>query len=292
MRLWPFRRKNPSSLTLNKNFYLSILSGAELPPLLQVVNPDGSNGAVEGFGAPLHTGGDRDILNRPVQSGSYVVTTRDKLTVAQMDVFAISDVPQYTKPATPNPEANLVGEAFMRAAGAAFLTNFVFKGYDLAVYPSVRFFLDLVARFAELAAGVVGDAPAETYRLPEQLQNAPAMDPRIDFRDLGAIRIAELSDGYWVSTRGLAKFNQPEFEMFGLHPAHRDPAAEMLIAAGQQALLGMPIGIGETAFSPASPLAAVAGERERAQWGDRPTIEFRDPGSTSAKLGVDAWTRG
>lgn len=292
MRLWPFRRKNPSILTLNKNFYLSVLSGSELPPLLQVINPDGSNRAVEGFGAPLQSGGDRDILNRPVQSGSYVLTTRDKLTVVQMDIFAIADVPQYAKPTMPNPEANLVGEAFERAAGAAVLTNFVFKGYDPAVYPSVRFFLNLAARFAELSGGVVGDALAETYRLPERLHNTPPMDPRIDFRDLGAIRIAGLSDGFWVSTRGLVKFNLPEFEMFGLDAAHRDTAAEMLIVAGQQALVGMPIGIGETAFSPSSPLIAIAGERERAQWGDRPTIEFRDPGSPSARLGVDAWSGG
>ncbi|MGI8922874.1 MAG: hypothetical protein ACR2HJ_02340 [Fimbriimonadales bacterium] len=292
---WPFRRKKtPAQLSLSKNFYLSVLSAAEtLPPLLQVINPDGSNNAIKGFGAPLTEGTDRDILNRPIGPGSYVLTTIDKLTVIQMDVFPRSEVPQFQIPQDPVALAatNLTGEALRRAQDANMLTNFLFKGYDPGLYVSVQFMLEFVKRFAESSEAVVADPLAETYRLPDQMKASPPMDVRIDFRDVGSVMLVRLPDGIWISTRGLSKFDVPEIEMYGIPDELREPAAEMVVVAAQQVLVGVPMKESETAFSVQSPLEVVRGTRQLSDWGGRSALELRDRGGDGAARGVDAWLR-
>ncbi|MBA3725662.1 MAG: hypothetical protein H0W86_04205 [Armatimonadetes bacterium] len=292
---WPFRRKAvPAQLSLNKNFYLSVLSAADtLPPLLQVINPDGSNNAIKGFGAPLTEGANKDILNQPIGPGSYVLTTADKLTVLQMDVFPRNEVPQFQIPQdqTGLAATNLTGEALRRAQDANTLANFLFKGYDPGLYISVQFMLEFVKRFAESSEAVVADPLAETYRMPDRMRASPPMDVRIDFRDVGSIKLVRLPDGLWISTRGLSKFNIPEFEMYGISEELRVPAAEMVVVAAQQVLVGVPMKEGETAFSAESPLEIVRGTRQPSDWGGRSALELRDKGGEGAARGVEAWRR-
>ncbi len=295
MPLWPFQKKTPTvPLSLNRNFYLSVLSAAQaMPPLLQIINPDGSNGAVRGFGAPLALDASKDMLNVPLRPGAYALTTTDKLTIVQMDVFPRNEVPQFQLPndAIALQAANLSGEKLNRAMTASYLTNFVLRGYDHGVYVSVQFFLDCARRLADISDGVIADALAETYRAPEEMRLAHKLDLRIDFREIGSIKIAKLADGFWISTRGLVKFNLPEFEMYGVPETGAETAAKMAIVAAQQALIGLPLKEGETAFAPAEPLHLVGGTRSRDEWGDRPTLELRDKNGSGAAKGVEAWAR-
>lgn len=291
MPLWPFRKKQKAAgLAINRNFYLSILSSESLPPLLQVINPDGSNGAVKGFGAPLQEGASKDALNRPLSPGAYALTTTDKLTLVQMDVFEKGQV-GFKLPADANAlqSANLTGEKLRRAQNAIFITNLVFRGFDPAFYTSVRFFLDAAARLGELSAGAVADPMAETYRMPEDLKLHPKMDPRIDFRELGALKFVGLPDGIWASTRGLAKFDLPELEMYGLPQDLLETAGKMLISAAQQMLIGIPLKPGETAFSISKPLQVSEGTKQQREWGQRRALELHDADGSAAVEGVRAW---
>jgi hypothetical protein len=293
MALWPFKKKPPTApLTLNRHFYLSVLSApGPLPPLLQIINPDGSNGAVKGFGAPLEQGASKDVLNQPLQHSPFALASFDRRTVIQMDVFAREEVPQFQLPSGPAllEAANLTGERLRRAQQAGHLTTLAFKGYSQDAYEAVQFMLDLARRLAGLSEGVVADPLAETYRLPEEMRLPNRLDLRIDMREVASIKLATQSDGIWASTRGLAKFNLPEIEMYGLGPEQVEIAVKMLVAAGQQALIGMPMKPGETAFSVSSPLEVVDGVRNRDEWGDRPTVELRDRGAAGAARGVKAW---
>jgi len=80
--------------------------------------------------------------------------------------------------------------------------------------------------------------------------------------------------------------------MYGVPRELADTAAVMVGAAAQQAIIGIPMKVGETAFSSSLPLNVVSGGRSREVWGDRPTLEFQDPGSKSAAKGVEAWSKG
>lgn len=288
-----FKKKKPPPFSLNKHFYLSILAPSEiLPPLLQVANRHGNNGAVIGLGAPLHLGADRDLLNSPISIGAYAFTTLEKTTVVRVDVFRTEDV-EFKVPSDPPSQqiAGLTGERLHRAQNARYLINSALMGYDREVYPSVRFFLDLVRRLASLCEAVVADPLAETYRLPEEWTYSIRLDPRLDFREIGAIKVVTLSDGLWVSTRGLCKFNLLEYEIYSVPPDLAETAMKMLIAAGQQTLIGIPIREGESAFAPDAPLVAHMGTRQRHEWGDRPVLEFRPRHGKSIRDSLLAWQR-
>jgi hypothetical protein len=171
----------------------------------------------------------------------------------------------------------LAGEKLWRAERAAGLATLVFKGYSPDVYQSVRFMLNVAARLAALTDGVVADPLAETYRLPEDFSQANPLDPRIDFRDVGVIKAIRESGGVWVSTRGMTKFNLPEYEVYGVSEAEVTPVGEMLVLAGQEALLGSSLPIGETISTPMGSFETMRGTKNRVKWGERSTIEILRP---------------
>jgi len=263
-----------------------------LPPLLQWLNPAGSNGAVQGLCAPLSEGASKDILNLPLAFGSYVLTTTNRLTVLQATIASRESV-HFTLPRTPQDrlETNLTNEKLARAEKLQAICTLVFRGYEPGVYPSVQFMLSCAKRLAELTEGVIADPLAETYRLPDEFLLPIRLDPRIDFREVCTVKAYSLPDGIWVSTRGLIKFDQPEFEMYGIPRDLEEAAVRMLIAAGQQTLIGILMKPNQTAFSTLAPLEIVPGTRQSAFWGDRPVLEFRDLDGSGASKGVEAWAR-
>lgn len=278
MSLWPFKKKEPNApLEINKNAYLSVLMGpSPRPPVLSWMNPDGSNGAVKGFAAPLDQGASAELLTQPIANGSYALATPDRKTLIQADLFELADVPEFRLPTDPLAQAtvDLVGERLVRAEEAIGLATLVMKGYSPNVYESIRFLLDSAGRLADQTEGVVADPLAETYRLPTELAQPSPLDPRIDFRDIGAIKaIRELGD-VWVSTRGMSKFNLPEYEVYGVAAGDVTRVGEILIVTAQEALLGSPVPIDRTVDTPFGRLTAKLGTRNRAQWGSRPTIEL------------------
>ena len=278
MSLWPFKKKEPEApLEINKNAYLSVLLGPGVrPPILSWMNPDGSNEAVKGFAAPLNQEKNADLLAQPIANGSYVLATIDRKTLVQADFFDLGDVPQFRVPSDPLAQAmvNLEGERLWRAERATGLATIVFKGYSPNVYESVRFVLDSASRLAALTDGVVADPLAETYRLPTEFAQATPLDPRIDFRDVGSIKAVREAGDVWVSTRGLSKFNLPEYEAYTTDETKVTGLGEMLVLAGQEALLGSSMPMGSTVQTPFGPVEVMHGTKNREKWGDRSTIEL------------------
>lgn len=263
-----------------------------LPALLQVCNPDGSNGAVAGYAIPLRPGASRDLLSSAMTTESYGFTTLDKKGVLQLDIFNRNAVP-FQLPATEveRRDMGLTEEGEARANACAYVGTLTFRGYDEDVYPTIRFFLSVAIRLAALTNGIVADPLAECYRMPETwIPPAPRNEP-LDFREVARVRAEAMPDGVWVSTRGLSKFNLPEYEMYGLPEPLVSSAAVMVASAGQQSLFGIPIRVGESAFATAQKLLAVQGTRNRAAWGDRNAIELRDSDGDGAAKGVEAWSK-
>jgi hypothetical protein len=291
--MWPFKKKpQPITLTLNKHFFLSVLMPpGTLPPVLQIVNPDGSNGAIQGFMVPMQQGATKDLLNQPINHGAYGILTKDKLTALELHIIPKKQISDFVIPDDEIvlAQIDLVGQKLARARQVQQFANIIIKGYHPEIYPTVQFFHKVTSRLAQLTDAVISDALAETYRLPQELQLSPKLDNRIDFREIGTIKAIQLQDGIWISTRGLVKFNLPEYEMYGITKELKDTAATMLASAAQQTLIGLPIKIGETAFAQQSPLEVVIGTKQRHVWNDRPTLEFKDPGQTTALKGVQAW---
>lgn len=294
MPLWPFKKKQETERTLeiHRSFYLSVLAGhGGLPTLLQIVNPDGSNSALKGFGVPLAQGASKDLLNQQIAAGAYALTTPDKLTIIQMTVSSLSDVKEFQLPSNQRDleATDLIGEKYERARKATHIISLFFKGYNPDVLASVEFLLGIASRIGKLTNGVVADIMAESYRLPEELRISDRLDPRVDFREIATIKAIRLGDGVWVSTRGLSKFNLPEYEMYGIPDDLVDTAFKMLVAAGQQTLLGVPLRAGESAYSVQYPMEIAEGTKQRDAWGDRETLEISDPNEQSAKIGVQSW---
>lgn len=292
--MWPFKKKPAAaSLSINRNFYLSVLVPSNgLPTILQILNPDGSNGAIKGYGVPLASGASRDLLNSPLEIGAYALSTKDRCNLIEMHVFARSQVPGFDILADTQAceNAGLVGEKLARAQQCEWVINLLFKAYSPDLYPAVRFMLDTAKRIAQVTGGVVADPLAETYRMPDELDLRTKLSEQIDFREICSVKIVKLSDGVWASTRGLVKLNLPEFEMYGIPESMVETAATMLASAGQQALIGEPMKPGETAFAPEEPMTVREGARSNAEWGDRPVLEFFDS-SGGSEFGVAAWKR-
>ncbi len=262
-----------------------------MPSILQVINPDGSNNAVSGYGVPLADTASKDLLNQPMAEGKYAFTTKNKLTVLQIDIMQLSKVQGFSIPTTKEDceSAELTGQKFERAHNAKCLINVLIKGFDPSVLDTVTFVLNISERLGTLSDGVVADPLAEVYRMPSDLRLQKKLDSRVDFREVASVKAFRLDDGVWVSTRGLIKFNLPEYEMYGISDELVETAYKMLIAAGQQSLLEIPLKPGDTAYSLQSPMEIVYGQRQKQIWGNRPVLEIKDKNGNSAINGVKSW---
>lgn len=89
MKAFQFSKPKNPGFGISRDFYLSVLSSrATLPTMLEILNPAGAAGAVEGFGAPLMEGADKAALSRPLERGVYVLASKDRKTVLRMRVLS------------------------------------------------------------------------------------------------------------------------------------------------------------------------------------------------------------
>ncbi|MDQ2986692.1 MAG: hypothetical protein M3R13_08205 [Armatimonadota bacterium] len=72
----------------------------------------------------------------------------------------------------------------------------------------------------------------------------------------------------------MSKFNLPEYEIYGVDASDVTRMGEMLIVTAQEALLGSAVPVGRTVDTPFGRLTTMPGTRNRAQWGERPTVEL------------------
>ena len=99
---WKFAKPHGPGFGISKSFYLSVLAGSPaLPPISAIINPKGTNGALEGFGVPLVAGKDKAILDSPMLRGTYALAGKDRKTVVRLMVMSAESPPAQFRESRP-----------------------------------------------------------------------------------------------------------------------------------------------------------------------------------------------
>ena len=287
MRPWQFRQKTPG-FGISKDFYLTVLAAkAQLPSILQVVEPHGASGAVQGFGVPLSRDKQKEDLNHPIERGIYGIASSNRQTVLRLVVV-------------PKEEAGFDPSAFLRSKDAQRLSSehldrisatwnllqLTFESHEAMVYTSLDFLLRIARRLADLTEGVVSDPISRTYLLPNEVISGAGTDAR------NFVRVWHKPDqNGWVYTLGLQKFAMPEFEMFGVPASHSSQAEAFLLGIAQAALNGKLPRVGSLVGARQLPLQVAEGGLNRGNWEGIQCDELIPPSGKSVVEALDAWSR-
>jgi hypothetical protein len=286
MRPWQFSKPKTPGFGISTRAYLTVLSSRSiLPSLLQVLNPGGEGGAVAGFGVPAAAGKTRASLAEPMERGRYGLFSKDKKTCLEAMVLS-------TQEAGFDPEAfahsglaqRLDPEIVARIRGTWTLLQLRFQTHDAAVYPSLRFALEIAQRLALLCEGVVADPLAARYRLPEQVFHSEPLDPRVDARD----HVATHRFGTEVHTLGMQKFLLDELNLPEVPEESTEAAEAFLALACQKALLGDLIRPGDLLGAPSMPFEAVRGV-DQGRWEGVPVLDLLPPKGATVRAALRAW---
>lgn len=268
--IWPFGKPKTPGFGISRDFYLSVLCArADLPRLIEVINPEGQGGAVRGFGAPLSEGKDKESLLRPMTRGGYVLASLDRKTVLKGLVIPHEES-GFDPVAFDLTElaARLDPETRLRIRSTWSLVQLTFEAHHPMVYPSLDLLLDLAERLGRLTDGIVADPLSEVYRRPEEVRALPPLEGPVDARNFVSVRLGppEPAPDRPVSTAGLRKFALPEIEMRGVHPDLDRVAIGFLTGLAQTILLKGPIELGAQVGAAGAPLQVAAGGADRARW--------------------------
>ena len=239
-KFWKFAKPLGPGFGISKSFYLSVLAGTPvLPPITAIINPKGSNGAIEGFGVPLVDGKDKGILDAPMLRGAYALASKDQKSVVRMMVMSAEEAGFSPDAIATSPAASKISpELLIRLRSTWHLIQLNFESHDPDVYPSLDFILGIATRLGEATQAVIADPVAERYLFPGEVIMRPRTDPSVDSREHVFIHRKPDGDKFHVFTKGLIKFVQPEIELFGVESADLDEAARFLMSASQGVLLG------------------------------------------------------
>lgn len=292
MKVFQFSKPKNPGFGISKGFYLSVLSTkAVMPPILMIVNPKGDGGAIEGFGAPLSASAEKEDLGRPLQRGAYVVTTKDRKTVLKMLVLSKEEAGFDPDPFLESSLAvGIDPELATRMRATWTLAQLSFESHDPMVYPAVRFLLQLAARLAELADGVVADPVCQRYLMPYEIVQPIQASAKIDVRDVVTIKLVQRQEGILVHTLGMQKFALRELELACVGEVHTTAAANFLLSLCQSTLEGRKIGVGDRVGAPDMPMQVAEGGLDRRLWEGIPCFELLPPTQNTADEALDAWT--
>ena len=244
-----------------------------LPPISAVVNPKGSNGALEGFGVPLVNSKEKTLLEMPMQRGAYALATKDRKTVVRlMNMSAEESGFSPDTIAKSSLASRLSPDLLTKLRSTWHLMQLSFESHDPDVYPSLDFILGIATRLGTLTNAVIADPIAERYVLPEELFMKPRTDANVDAREHIFVHSRPEGLNWHVYTRGLAKFIQPELELYGVPATDQEEAARFLVSASQGVLQGFLVQSG----SQLGPFEARAGTN-KALWGELPVMELLPP---------------
>ena len=291
MRVFQFSKPKTPGFGISRSYYLTVLSSSPvLPPPIQLVEPSGAFGAVEGFGVPLASDAGKESLSRPMERGIYAAATKDRKTVLKIRVlskeegmfdseaFAMSSLARGASP-----------DLIARIRATWILAQFSFESHDPMVYSSLDFLLDLVQRLALLTEGVIADPIARRYRLPNELLQPVRLDPRIDARDHVDIVLRSKPDGIYAHSLGMQKFGLPELEISGLLEQDKEPAIRLMLAICQNALLGDLAKSGDRFGADKAPFEAREGGFDRTLWDGIPVLELLPPTTKTAHDALALW---
>ena len=263
---WKFAKPHGPGFGISKSFYLSVLAGSPvLPPVTAIVNPKGANRALEGFGVPLVAGKDKAILNSPMLRGTYALASKDRKTVVRLMVMSAEEAGFSPDAIATSPAAALLSpELLIRLRSTWHLLQLNFESHDPDVYPALDFILGIATRLGEATEAIIADPVAERYLLPDELIMRPRTDPKVDAREHVFVHRRPDGMNWHILTKGLAKFVQPELELFGVETQDQDEAARFLMSASQGVLEGYLVQSG----SEVGPFEAREGGLNKAVWGN------------------------
>lgn len=269
---WKFSKPHGAGYGIAKNFYLSVLGSTPvLPPISAIVNPKGTNHALEGFGVPLVSGKDKALLDSPMLRGAYALATKDRKTVIRLMVMSAEEAGFSPDAIAKSSLANhLSPELLTRLRSTWHLMQLSFESFDPDVYPSLDFILGVATRLGTFTNAIVADPISERYLLPGDLIMRPRTDPNVDAREHVFIHRRPDGSSWHFYTKGLSKFVQPELEIFGVEQADQEEAARFLIAAAQGVLQGFLVQNGSALAS----FEARAGGMNQALWRNTPVLEL------------------
>lgn len=233
-QMFSFSKPKGLSFGIVQEYYLSVLCPVPtLPVLLDLVEPNGKDGAIQAHLAPL-TGNDKGLLHQPMARGSYVLASLDRKTVAPVVVMPRDEARFSPEPLLDSDLGkSLSDEVRNRIRAAWFLVQIALKSHDPMVYPTLDLVLAFAERLAQATGGVVADPLANAYRHADEIIQRPRIDPRIDVREHLSIQ-HELGS---VVTVGMVKFGLPDHELAGFDPALVDDAGRMVASIAQAVLL-------------------------------------------------------
>ncbi|MEA2554047.1 MAG: hypothetical protein QOJ65_2223 [Fimbriimonadaceae bacterium] len=293
LKAFKFAKPKGPGFGISAHYYLSVLSTKPvMPALWDLINPQGENGAVVGFGVPLTAGATKDVLRQPMGRGGYALASKDRKTVIKLLVLS-------------KDEAGFDPEALIRSRLAAVLESEVisriratwtlgqatFESHDPDVYPALRFHLALVKRLAELTEGAIADPLSQRYLLPNNLLGPITTDTGVDVLDICSVGTADRPDGMHAYTLGLQKLALPELEIVGLAPDVKRLAAEFLLSAAQAVVQGNLIQSGVKLGAPTAFFEAREGGYDVALWEGIKVLELLPPTQITATDALEIWDR-
>lgn len=271
-QFWKFAKPKGPGFGISKNFYLSVLAGSPaLPPITAIINPKGSNGALEGFGVPLVDGKDKAILDSPMLRGTYALASKDQKTVVRLMVMSAEEAGFSPDAIAKSAAATKISpELLTRLRSTWHLLQLNFESHDPDVYPALDFLLGIADRLGEATQAVIADPIAERYVMPGTLIMRPRTDANVDAREHVFIHYRPDGDNWHVYTKGLLKFLQPELELLNVGANDQEEAARFLMSASQGVLQGYLVKSG----SEVGPFEAREGGMNKALWSGTPVMEL------------------
>lgn len=288
MKPWQFSKPQGPGFGISSRFYLTVLgSNWALPTVSEWISPKGTDGAVQGFGAPMMSA-EKSELNQPIRRGMYALASPDKKTVIKALVMDPGEVGFSPEIVAQSPlVVDWSAEAKTRLASTKALIQFNFETHDPEVYPACAFLLSVASRLGILTEGLVGDPICQRYEMPEAF--LPLSSQRLDVSQYVTTNMRARAGGLTVYTLGLQKFGLEELEIEGIRPGNESGAQHFLLSAAQEILRGAKLVEGAHVGSSRVPFTARIGGLDRSFWAGLPVFELVPPLDAVPEQAIEAW---
>ncbi|MDB6030902.1 MAG: hypothetical protein JWM16_1240 [Verrucomicrobiales bacterium] len=251
-----------------------MLTSHQLPSLIMIANPCGTDGAVSGMAVHADEEPKAENMTRPMEAGEYVAVS----PAGGMCSLRIERVEPHANKFSLAPEAlpssGLTEETLAKYNRPVWRTVLQMTEPSQDVRETVIFATRVAQRLAALGDGIVMDTCAYRFFGPE---GWPVQEPLPDFDAREHVHVHLESDSNWLHTHGLIKFGRPELEIYDVPPELHYAAFEMLLNTAQYVITSTIITPKQTCGDPDQPFYAREGTRNReGHWNDLAVLELVD----------------
>ena len=271
--MWPFSKK--WSAPEPHLAMIVSLANQDLPPLIELANPAGANGAVAGMAGPADQKPSPENMLMSMKEGPFVAISPAG-GLCTVDVKRVS--PESVAPLSIAPEmlevSGLTEEMLAKFNQPAWRVVIQMATPAEDVKETVVFAARLAQRMAALGDGIVMDTAAFRYFGPAGW----AVDDPIgefDAREHVHLHIGE--ESRWFHTHGLIKFGRPEMEIYDVPPEMDQAAWAMMFDLSQYIITTALVEPGQTCGDPNQPFYAREGTKnQKDHWEGISVLELVD----------------